>query len=128
MGDFVDLLVDEASRDRRTVEISLNDGKTYVGYVTESRIKKYGAEDGALVLVPLFSGYRDRDTHELVLANAYAPLLLSDEAEKYWKELEVAVPRSAIRWVRLFDIALYGAPEESGRPMTIPRPRVTLPD
>lgn len=121
IGDFVDLLIDEASGKQLTLEISLRDGKTYVGYVTESRISRYGSEGGALVLVPLFSGYRDRDTHELTFTNVYAPLLLSDE-DKYWKDLEVAIPRSDVRWARLFDITLYRMTEGERQPRVIPSP------
>ncbi len=105
-GDFLARLIDRASRAGRTLEITLRDGKTYIGYVTESRIRKHGAEGGALVLVPVLSGYRTPDTHELVLTTGYAPLLAS--SSKYWTELEIAVPRSEVRRARLFDIKLYG--------------------
>lgn len=104
-GDFLVRLVDRASRAGRTVELTLRDGKTYIGYVTESRIRKHGAEGGALVLVPVLSGYRTPDTHELVLTSGYAPLLSSNP--RYWDELEIAIPRSEVCRARLFDIQLY---------------------
>lgn len=113
-GDFVDLLVDEASRTRRTVEISLRGGKTYIGYVAESRIGKQGLDEGALVLVPLLSGYRSEPKHRLVLSTSYARLLIDEP--RMWEDLKVAIPRADVRWARLFDPYLYSAPEGEALP------------
>ena len=113
-GDFVDLLVDEASRAKRTVEISLRGGKTYIGYVAESRVGRQGVDEGALVLVPLLSGYRSEPKHRLVLSTSYARLLMDEP--RMWDELKVAIPRVDVRWVRLFDPYLYSPPAGEGLP------------
>ena len=113
-GDFVDLLVDEASRTRRTVEISLQGGKTYIGFAAESRVGKQGVDEGALVLVPLLSGYRRGEDQRLVLTTNYARLLLA--GSEMWEDLKVAIPRADVRWARLFDSDLYSAPKGEEQP------------
>ncbi len=103
-GDFLVRLVDRASENAETIELTLRDGKTYIGYVVESGIRQHGTEGGPVVVVPVLSGYRKPETQDLVLTTGYAPLLTSSE---YWRRLEVAIPRSEIRRARLFDIRLY---------------------
>ncbi len=56
--------------------------------------------------MPVLSGYRTPDTHELVLTSGYAPLLA--DSSKEWSDLEIAIPRSEVCRARLFDIKLYG--------------------
>ena len=131
-GDFLGRLIEEASQAGQTIELSLRDGKVYIGYVTESRIQRHGAEGGTLVLVPVFSGYRAPDTHELVLTTGYATLLEDDEYD--WTELEVVIPRSEVSRARLFDIELYISGDEPGAAFRLssdshPDPELTeLPD
>ena len=110
-GDAIDVLVDEASQTREVVEVSLQGGKTYIGYFYESTIRKYGTTSGELVLIPLFSGYRNSDDQTLHLTTNYVGFLLGTASHGLWdEELKVVVPRSTVRWVRPFDMNLFPGP------------------
>lgn len=110
-GDFLACLVDRAGKNAETIELTLQDGKTCIGYVIESGIRRHGAEGAAVVVVPVWSGYRKPETQELVLTTNYAPLLAKSDWRRRLERLEVAIPRSEIRRARLFDIRLYGESE-----------------
>ncbi len=113
-GDFLDLLVDEAGLNDQTVEIALSGGKAFIGYVAESGINKQGLDEGSLVLVPLLSGYRSERDRRLVLTTNYTRLLIDDP--EMWEHLKLAIPRSDIRWARLFDPGLYAPREGEEQP------------
>lgn len=97
VGDFVALVLDQAMRTGKSVEVSLDGGKTYIGFV----MSRPGVGQEALRLVPLVSGYRDTDTQRLVLTADYSKIL-DRTAPKEWAA--VAIPRANVRWARFFDI------------------------
>lgn len=107
-GDVIDVLVDEACKTREVVEVSLQGGKTYIGYFYESTIRKYGTTSGELVLIPLFSGYRNSDDQTLHLTTNYVGFLLGSASYRPWDDdFKVVVPRSTVRWVRPFHMHLF---------------------
>ena len=107
-GDVIDVLVDEACKTREVVEVSLQGGKTYIGYFYESTIRKYGTTSGELVLIPLFSGYRNSDDQTLHLTTNYVRLLLGSASFGRWDDaFKVVAPRSTVRWVRPFNMSLF---------------------
>ena len=82
--------------------------------VAESGINKQGLDEGSLVLVPLLSGYRSERDRRLVLTTNYTRLLIDDP--EMWEHLKLAIPRSDVRWARLFDPSLYAPREGEERP------------
>ncbi len=78
-GDVIEVLLDEAFENQRYVEVTLRTGKAYVGLVSASPISLGGTAD--VSLVPLLSGYRNRQTQELRLTRNYAPMLQEAEAK-----------------------------------------------
>lgn len=105
-------LVDEAGQEGETIELSLKDGKTYIGYVLRGPIRKHGGEETAVEILPVLSGYRTRHTQELVLTTGYAAAL---ERVEEPRKLVVVIPRAEICRARLFDIKLYRK-EDFGMP------------
>jgi len=105
-------LVDEAGQAGETIELSLKDGKTYIGYVLRGPIRKYGDAEAAVELLPVLSGYRTRHTQELVLTTGYAAAIRRVEEPR---KLVVVIPRAEISRARLFDIRLYRK-EDFGMP------------
>ena len=97
VGDFVALVLDEAMRTGKSVEVSLHGGKTYIGFV----MSRPGVSQEAFRLVPLVSGYRDTDTQRLVLTTDYSKILAVTPARE-WSA--VAIPRANVRWARFFNI------------------------
>ena len=61
-GDLVELLIAEAFKHSRLIEVSLQSGKSYIGFPLGNTISRWPEAD--LALFPLSSGYRDRDTQE----------------------------------------------------------------
>lgn len=72
-GDGIELLITDSFRDYQFVEISLRTGKVYVGLPLEPAIAVQGEAD--VSLLPFISGYRDKETQELVLTSYYGPVI-----------------------------------------------------
>jgi len=107
-GDHIGLVVDEAFRRSSNVAVTLTGGKSYVG-VPLARTFIARGEGGDLVLVPFYSGYRDKDTHELTLTVNYAKVL-RDKRKSGKLDLwgfRVAMPMSEIVTARPFSRRSY---------------------
>ena len=61
-GDLVELLIADALRHSKLIEVSLKSGKAYVGFVLGNTISRWPEAD--LALLPMSSGYRDKDNQE----------------------------------------------------------------
>ena len=99
MGVFVT----EAIGTGRPVEVSLDTGKVYIGQIVQSGIGMNIQFD--LMIVPSLSGYRDRETNELIITHSYLQALM----EKYrdWQDFKIAMSLSRIVLVRYFESRLY---------------------
>lgn len=106
-GDHIGLVVDEALS-RSTIEVTLMSGKVYVG-VPLARTFVARSEGGDLLLLPLFSGYRDKDTHELKLTVNYAPVLRDKRNLRGLdiRKFRVAITMSTVVAARPFDRRSY---------------------
>ena len=120
-GDLIELTLQDSAQRPTTVEIALNSGKTYIGYATVSGIFQRDASEPDIALLPVVSGYRDRNTQELKLTTSYGRYY--DEiaaARKEWGEgqgtsledMRVILPLSEIRSARLFDLELQAKLEK----------------
>ena len=101
-GELMGIFVTEAIGTGRYVEISLDTGKVYIGHVVESGIGMSSQFD--FMIVPLFSGYRDRETNELIIKQSYS--LAIDEMrrqDKRREELRICIALSRVVLVRFFD-------------------------
>lgn len=101
-GELMGIFVTEAIGTGRYVEISLDTGKVYIGHVVESGIGMSSQFD--FMIVPLFSGYRDRGTNELIIKQSYS--LAIDEMrrqDKRREELRICIALSRVVLVRFFD-------------------------
>lgn len=101
-GELMGIFVTEAIGTGRYVEISLDTGKVYIGHLVESGIGMSSQFD--FMIVPLFSGYRDRGTNELIIKQSYS--LAIDEMrrqDKRREELRICIALSRVVLVRFFD-------------------------
>ena len=109
-GQFIDLLLQDALDASTLVELSIKNGKTYIGYVTEKDIDS--VSDADVGLVPILSGYRDNETRRLVITTNYAEVVLKcgkkegEFAHLSLEQLRVLVPRNEIILARHFDQAV----------------------
>ena len=120
-GDLIELTLQDSAQGPQTVEIALNSGKTYIGYATVSGIFQRDATEPDIALLPVVSGYRDKNTQELKLTTSYGHYY--DEIEATRKErgegqrtslehMRVILPLSEIRSARLFDLELQAKLQE----------------
>lgn len=103
-NDFVELLLAAAISRRELVELSLHSGKSYIGFVVESGIKRQQGEPD-VVLVPMLSGYRDQETRELKIITHYATVMvhsLATRTDLSQDDFRIVIPMSEIVSARLF--------------------------
>ena len=120
-GNSLQVLLHEAAkraiREYQLVCLTMKDRKAFVGWVTKS--PNLRANDTYVSLVPLMSGYRDKDTLDLTF-NVFYP------TERYFDESSgviaadfvVALPVAEITSARLFDLELYSEVFAAGEPGT----------
>ena len=114
-GDLKGAFLTKAIATFKTVEVSLNTGKIYIGKVMRSGIGIGRHYD--LLITPLFSGYRNRETNELKITHFYYSDINNTIIEtkkkddkvkkKDWHELGIGISLSDVISVRFFDPTLY---------------------
>ena len=107
--DHIGLVVDEALTRNRPIQISLASRRIYIGFPL---IRAFQARDdeGDLVIVPLWSGYRDEHTLRLRRTVNYAPVIRSElKNGKGLTDFRIAVPMAAIQSARPYDRNTYRA-------------------
>ena len=110
-GDLVELLIAESLDRGKLVELSLRSGKSYVGFALRSKMTRRAESDVAII--PIASGYRNKDTQELEITTNYAPVIQecledeSDASDLINEDFRVVIPRSEIISARLFLLEAY---------------------
>ena len=107
-GNLIELLIRESIDKEKFVELSLRSGKSYIGLAFKSDIARHGESDVALL--PLRSGYRKEDTHELEITTDYAPVLwnsLEGLLNLDYEDFRIVIPMSEIVSARIFDPDVY---------------------
>ena len=112
-GNLIEQLIRDNNGSKNLVELSLRSGKSYIGFALASGIARHGEPD--IALIPLQSGYRKSDTHELEITTNYAPVILrsfteQEERQETSSDLEdfrIVIPMSEIVSARIFDPEVY---------------------
>lgn len=100
-GDSLTVLLNEASINSQLVSLTLTNLKWYVGYVL--RLPNLKPQDLYVTLLPVISGYRDRDTLQTHEAVQYTPLLQSRPDTP----ISLIIPVTDIKTATQFDPDLY---------------------
>ena len=107
-GDLIELLIAESIEDQRLIELSLRNGKSYIGFALESGIT--GQDEADIALIPMASGYRNKDTHGLQITTNYAPVVqesLDNSSGLVYEDFRIVIPMSEIVSVRIFHPEAY---------------------
>ena len=122
-GDLIELLLAESTERQLCAELSLWNGKSYIGLALNSGLQAHGESD--IALIPLASGYREPDTQKLKITTYYAEVIDEwlDELEEFreWsqeleesedrlddlKDFRIVISMSEIVSARLFDLDVY---------------------
>lgn len=108
-GDFIELLLAESMERQMAVELSLKNGKSYIGFALNTGLGVNSESD--IALLPVSSGYRRQDTHELEITTHYAPVILEflkdPDSSLVYKDFRVILPIAEIVSARFFDKDVY---------------------
>jgi hypothetical protein len=100
-ADALTRLLHTAARDARLLSLTLDSRKWYVGYVAEA--PNLNPEEKYFRLLPLLSGYRDKDTLETYRTVFYEDLLETEEAENF----VITLPLADVKTANFFDPDVY---------------------
>ena len=105
-GDLIECLLQDCMERDKLAELSLRNGKSYVGFIQNSGVASFGDSD--IAVVPLASGYRDSESKIMTLTTFYADILNeSDRFELQMNDFRVVFPMQEVVSVRLFDPKVY---------------------
>jgi hypothetical protein len=107
-------LLHQSLIDEKLIEVTLESDKVYIGWVA-SQPPSIEAADGYFAMLPVRSGYRDKDTRQLVVTTRYEKVFreMIDEAEKArmptptFEDFQKTIPLSSVVSVGAFDPAAY---------------------
>ena len=112
-GDLIELLLDDALQGGWHVELTLRTGKSYVGLPMGTTEPGVG-DEGAIEIIPLFSGYRSEEKLELKLTRYYGTdiaLLVRGPANHRAgvaeRDFRVLIPIREVATARLFDPDIF---------------------
>ena len=98
----------ESMKLRSLVEVTLQNGKVYVGWVLRADL---GNRDRKCVQIhPLSSGYRDDESRKITLNTSYADVYVKHSRElgsEYEEKFRIVVPVEEIRSARPFSVVHY---------------------
>jgi len=118
-NDFLEMLLEDSIKKTLMVSVSLKSGKVYMGFVTGNFDPSY--ERKYIRLWPVFSGYRNKDTHELAVttnyAIAYAETVSSSGVSSVVERFQVIVPVGELQSASFFDPKTYDLFNPSGEPL-----------
>lgn len=112
-GDLIEFLIAKSIQEQKLIAITLRSGKSYIGFARESCISSHGETDVALI--PMASGYRDKDSQELKITTYYAAMIedsLSRDPslpDLSLEDFEIVFPMAEIISARIFDFEVYEA-------------------
>ena len=96
-------LLHTASLEEKPVSVSLENGKVYIGVVAAA--PSLAPQDTYLSITPFYSGYRDRETNELILTVDYLAVYEKKNLDAY--DFRVVLPMANIRVASFFDQSIY---------------------
>ena len=125
-GDRIELLLMESIQRQEPVEITLKTRKSYIGRALRGRSVNYSQPD--VSLIPVMSGYRNKETLELVLTRNYAQM--TSQSNLDYEDFRIVIPKDQIVSVRLFDPDTYQMFQEESQDadaLDVPAPSAETP-
>ena len=123
-GDRIELLIRESIRRGVFVEVSLKTRKSYIGRTVASAHATGTQQD--ISLIPIASGYRDKETQDLYLTTNYAQVMQQTDSKEQsfpgYEDFRIVIPRDQVVSVRLFDPDTYRRSQRATRHRRIRRP------
>lgn len=96
-------LFNRAALESRMVSVTLSSRKVYIGFVLST--PNLSPQEQFLGVLPVVSGYRDKDTQDLVITTNYGPALSAGILPP--SDFEVTFPLASIEIASFFDPKAY---------------------
>ena len=96
-------LLHEAEQQERPISITLDTRKWYIGYVAES--PNLDPQETYFRLLPVISGYRDKDTLETFRTVFYEEVYRDPECDS--EDFVITIPIKDVKIANFFDMELY---------------------
>lgn len=114
VSDNVQLLLIESSSKQLRVMLTMKSRKVYIGFIKQFAHEQVVPGDEDIVIIPLISGYRDKDTLTFHESHSYVTFYDENGIGTNTKPLclddfRVVIPREQIESVSLFDAKTYVA-------------------
>ena len=108
-GGLVEWTIRNALKRGALIEISTRASKSYIGFAQGCGVAT--DSEASVSLIPLFSGYRRKDTRELVITTHYAAVLEDCRNDLFpdlsFKDFQLSMPMTEIVSARLFHLDAY---------------------
>ena len=115
-GNLTECLLEDSIDSRGLVELTLETGKSYVGFIVESGIAT--PKEADMSIVPIFSGHRDEE-QQLQLTTSYIGAILKvPRGDDFLYRFELVLSKRQIVSARRFDVETFEA--RFGRPLPEP--------
>ena len=109
--DILELLFEKSVSDAKLVSITLKNNKVYIGIVTRYP-EPHTKGERFVSILPIFSGYRDKETKRLAISTDY--LAVYDELEELQKadpsldtdDFDIIIPISEILSINIYSLAV----------------------
>lgn len=114
-GNLIELLIRASINHQDLIELSLSSGKSYIGFALKGGIT--GQREADVALIPVASGYRDKDTRELKITTDYRSVVqeyCENTSNLEHKDFRIVVPMREIISARIFHPKVYKRFQEEG--------------
>lgn len=114
VSDNIQLLLIESSSKQLRVMLTMKSRKVYIGFIKQFAHEQVVPGDEDIVIIPLISGYRDKDTLTFHESHSYVTFydengIGPDTKPLCLDDFRVVIPREQIESVSLFDAKTYVA-------------------
>ncbi len=104
--DDLERILFDAQQDEIPISLTIANRKVYIGFPLESPDPH--AAGKSISLMPLISGYRDKDTLKLVLTTDYIPIYdKAKTASQKYDEFRLVIPVDQVVSIGFFDFVAY---------------------
>lgn len=98
----------------KPVAITLENRKVYIGYVVAGPDPTQ--EIKAIQILPLASGFRDKDDLQLALTTDYAAIYTAESDRLATRDFVIVLPIARVMSLSIFDMAAYARFQRQARP------------
>ena len=102
-------LIDDATEKQLPIQITLDDGKIYVGEPLDTRVLRR-SENAEIAIIPWRSGHRNKNTGEMSIDIDYVHVIidsLEDGKMTNYEDFRLVIPLSRVVSARLFNTEVY---------------------